>query len=224
MLRCIMLLLIMVLFYAVPSALCAEPGSSLQAHYAAMKSFTASFEQVLVHKESGMKETRSGKLIFSKPLLIRWETKDASGNSELLVVNSKEIWNYLPEESLAYRMPLDLVQDSRTIIQVITGQANLDKDFDVKEKGAENGLLRLLLYPKEPLPQMVEARLWVDPNTNLIRRAVIIDFYGNSNDITLSDLRENISVASSAFSFTPPKGVDVEDRMDPNIQERTLFQ
>ena len=213
--------------------LCALLGQSVQAatlsaelqeRYGAMKSFTATFDQVLVHKESGMRESRKGKLAFAKPLLIRWETEVASSSAELLVVNSKEIWNYLPDEAIAYRMPLALVQDSRSIIQVITGQARLDKDFDVKEQGTDKGLTRLRLYPKDPLPQMVEANVWVDPQTKLIRRAVITDFYGNTNDITMTTLLPDAPVPASSFQFTPPKGVEVEDRMDPNVQERELFK
>jgi outer membrane lipoprotein carrier protein len=196
---------------------------ALQQKYSAMKSFTASFEQVLVHKESGMRESRRGTLDFSKPLLIRWETKEPSTSKELLVVGSKDIWNYLPDEAIAYRMPLVLVQDSRSIIQVITGQARLDTDFTVKQQDKEKGLVKLRLYPKEPLPQMVEATIWVDEANMLIRRAVIVDFYGNTNDITMNDLKPDAPVAASAFSFTPPKGVEVEDRMDASVQEKALL-
>ncbi|MDD6180557.1 MAG: outer membrane lipoprotein carrier protein LolA [Desulfovibrionaceae bacterium] len=211
-------------------ALLAQPaqaaglGAELQARYAGMKTFTAVFNQTLTHKESGMKEARTGRLAFAKPQLIRWEAKAANGGSELLVVGAREIWNYLPEEEIAYRMPLSLVQDSRSIIQVVTGQARLDRDFDVKEQGMENDLLRLRLYPREPLPQMVEASVWVAPGSKLIRRVLVTDFYGNTNDIVLTDIVPDAAVPASSFQFTPPRGVTVEDRMDPSVQERELFQ
>lgn len=201
----------------------ATMSEELQARYRAIKTFTATFEQILVHKESGMRETRTGKLSFSRPFLIRWETAVDSNSAELLVVSDKEIWNYLPEEAVAYRMPLVLVQDSRSIIQVITGQARLDKDFDVKEQGTDKGLTRLRLYPKEPSPQMVEASLWIDPVTKFMQRVVITDFYGNTNDITMKEFQPDVAIPHTAFQFSPPKGVEVEDRMDPNVQERELF-
>ncbi len=76
---------------------------------------------------------------------------------------------------MAYRYPHDLVQDSRSIIQVLTGQAALSKDFDIKEEDSENGMRKIRLYPKDPTPQMVEALIWVDAQT-FIRRVDLVDF------------------------------------------------
>lgn len=195
--------------------------SGIRARYDKLQNFTATFEQTLTHKESGSVEKRKGSLRFRKPLLIRWETE--SPTPELLVVTEKEIWDYLPDEEVAYRYPPDLVQDSRSIIQVLTGQSALDRDFDLKEEGREGGLRMIRLYPKEPTAQMVEAVIWVE-NDYLIRRADIIDFYGNHNDVRFVDFKSNSGVPVSTFSFTPPRGVDVEDRVEKGpVPERNLF-
>ena len=197
-------------------------ATTIQARYEKLRTFSATFEQTLTHKESGSVEKRQGNLLFQKPLLIRWQTDKP--HEETLVVTNKEIWDYLADEEIAYRYPLDLVRDSRTIIQVITGQAALTKDFDVKEAGTENGLAKLHLYPKEAAPQMVEALLWVEPATGYIRRASIIDFYGNSNDVRFTQFKPDTSLKASDFTFTAPKGVEVEDRIDRKVQERELFK
>ena len=197
-------------------------ATTIQARYEKLRTFSATFEQTLTHKESGSVEKRQGNLLFQKPLLIRWQTDKP--HEETLVVTNKEIWDYLADEEIAYRYPLELVRDSRTIIQVITGQAALTKDFDVKEAGTENGLAKLHLYPKEAAPQMVEALLWVEPATGYIRRASIIDFYGNSNDVRFTQFKPDTSLKASDFTFTAPKGVEVEDRIDRKVQERELFK
>lgn len=200
----------------------ADIAATIQARYENLRTFSATFEQTLTHKESGSVEKRQGNLLFQKPLLIRWQTDKP--HEETLVVTHKEIWDYLADEEIAYRYPLELVRDSRTIIQVITGQAALTKDFDVKEAGQENGLAKLHLYPKEPAPQMVEALLWVEPSTGYIRRASIIDFYGNSNDVRFTQFKPDTSLKESDFTFTAPKGVEVEDRIDRKVQEKELFK
>lgn len=199
-----------------------DMAAAIQARYEKLGSFTADFEQTLTHKESGSVEKRQGKLLFKKPLLIRWQT--ASPHEETLVVTGKEIWNYLPEEEVAYRYPPSLVQDSRSIIQVITGQAALNKDFEVKPEGKESGLSKLRLFPKEPAPQMVEAIIWVEPETGYIRRANILDFYGNGNEILFTRFTPDVSIKASEFTFTPPKGVEVEDRIESKVPEKELFQ
>ena len=204
------------------AAQAADIASTIQARYEKLRTFSATFEQTLTHKESGSVEKRQGILLFQKPLLIRWQTDKP--HEETLVVTHKEIWDYLADEEIAYRYPLELVRDSRTIIQVITGQAALTKDFDVKEAGQENGLAKLHLYPKEPAPQMVEALLWVEPSTGYIRRASIIDFYGNSNDVRFTQFKPDTSLKESDFTFTAPKGVEVEDRIDRTVQEKELFK
>lgn len=207
---------------AASAAQAADIANTIQARYDKLRTFSASFEQTLTHKESGSVEKRQGSLLFQKPLLIRWQTDKP--HEETLVVTSKEIWDYLADEEIVYRYPLELVRDSRSIIQVITGQAALTKDFDVKEAGQENGLTKLHLYPKEPAPQMVEALLWVEPSTGYIRRASIIDFYGNSNDVRFTQFQPDTSLKASDFTFTAPKGVEVEDRIDRKVQERELFK
>ena len=199
----------------------ADLVGDLKQRYDTLQSFSAEFEQKLTHKESGAVETRYGTLHFKKPLLIRWETKKPI--KETLVVTGKEIWDYIPEEEVAYRYPHDLVQDSRSIIQVLTGQSALDRDFDLTEEGREDGLRKVRLYPKDPSPQMVEAVIWVE-NDYLIRRADIVDFYGNHNDVRFVDFKSNSGVPASVFSFTPPKGVEVEDRRQKDaVPERELF-
>ena len=204
------------------TAQASDIANTIQTRYEKLRTFSATFEQTLTHKESGSTEKRQGNLLFQKPLLIRWQTDKP--HEETLVVTNKEIWDYLADEEIAYRYPLELVRDSRTIIQVITGQAALTKDFDVKEAGQENGLAKLHLYPKEPAPQMVEALLWVEPSTGYIRRASIIDFYGNSNDVRFTQFKPDTSLKESDFTFTAPKGVEVEDRIDRKVQEKELFK
>ena len=122
---------------------------ALQKKYESITSMKADFNQILLHKESGGKETRSGTLEFKKPLLVRWETRAPS--PELLVVGTKELWNAFPDEALAYKYPLSMANDSRSIIRVITGQSRLEQDFSVEDKGKDGGLAKLQIYPNEPV-------------------------------------------------------------------------
>ena len=162
--------------------------------------------------------------MFKKPLFVRWET--AAPNAELLLVNDREIWNYLPDEELAYRYSREIAEDSRSVIQVITGQSSLDKDFDVQNIDSEKGgLLHLVLFPKEPSTEMTEVQLWIEQSSGLIRRARIMDFYGNTNDIELVKIKAGAAVADSDFKFTPPEGVEVEDHIErPHPLQTKLSQ
>jgi outer membrane lipoprotein carrier protein len=189
-------------------------AAKVQAAYTDMESFRADFTQELLQRDSGMVQKRSGTLDFQRPLRVRWET--VAPHAELLMVTDKEIWNYLPDEELAYRYSRALAEDSRSLIQVITGQSAINRDFDVEDSGEpqQDGLIHLLLFPKEPTTEMTEAQIWVDPATSLIRRAMVMDFYGNTNTVELKGLQKNASIPASRFSFTPPKGTEVEDHTE----------
>ncbi len=191
----------------------------VQAAYASMQTFRASFTQQLFQRETGSTETRRGRILFKKPLFIRWESEKP--HEELLIVNDKEIWNYLPGEELAYRYSRTLAEDSRSILQVITGQSPLDKDFEVKNLGEEkDGLLHLQLFPREPSTEMTEVQLWIDKKSSLIRRARVMDFYGNTNGIDLGKIESGVSVPESSFRFTPPPDIEVEDHIERKGPEK----
>lgn len=210
------------LFFFMACAAHAADGaveSGLQQKYAAMQSLKASFTQRLTHKESGAVEDRSGVLSFKKPLFVRWEI--SKPHKQALIISDKDVWEYIPDEKVAYRYSPSVVQDSGPMIDIITGQARLDKDFTIKHEGTENGQHKLRLYPKEPTPQMVEATLYVDAD-NLIRRVRILDFYGNTNEIRFSAVSPDAKLPAATFAFVPPKGVEVEDHRGKALDRELL--
>ena len=181
----------------------------IQKKYQSISNIKAIFEQTLEHKESNTKQIRQGELIFSKPFLVRWETKQP--NPELLLITSKAVWNYLPDEEVAYKYTPDIVNNSKVLVQVITGQAELNKDFKVINLGRDLDYTKLQLFPNEPTPNMVEALIWVD-DKNVIRQAKLVDFYGNSNTLSFKKITLNTILSKNSFEFTPPDGIDIEDR------------
>lgn len=193
-----------------PAASAGAEAALIQDRYSKTNSFEAGFEQTLTQKESGAVEKRKGILLFQKPFLARWRTDKP--HEEVLVINDKEIWDYIPDEEIAYRYPPSVAHESAGIIQALTGQARLTKDFDIKKAGTENGLVKLRLFPKEPTTQLVEAMIWMEPATGYIKRAQSVDFYGNSNDVNFVAFTPNVKLPPASFTFTPPEGVEVEDR------------
>jgi outer membrane lipoprotein carrier protein len=69
----------------------------------------------------------------------------------------------------------------------------------------------LLLAPKQPEPSLTEARVWVNPDTALISKVLVVDFYGNENLVDLENLVLNPDLSEGLFEFEPPEDVDVFD-------------
>lgn len=183
--------------------------AAIQRQYESLESFQADFLQQLKNATTGRVEEREGSIAYQKPSLIRWET--VTPERELLVVGSDAVWNYVPAEKTAIKNPLATVLGSKTMIRFISGQARLDEDFIVEEQGSEAGLTKLALTPKEPEPSLVQAFVWVDPATNMLRSILLVDFYGNVNRVGLDNLVLNPKLSRDLFAFTPPAGVTVQD-------------
>lgn len=201
----------------------AEPlAAGIQKAYAAIGSMRAEFTQRLSHKESGSIENRSGVLLFKKPLLVRWETKTPS--AELLIVGADAIWNVFPDEELAYKYATAVAEDSGGIIRVVTGQARLDQDYDLEDEKKDGDLMTVRLYPKQPSQSLVEALLWVDPATYLIKKIKVYDFYGNENEIAFTGQAPGATLQDGSFVYTPPKDFLVEDRTKESALQKPLLQ
>lgn len=185
-------------------------AAKVQKQYQSLSSFSADFTQMLVNAASKEREQRTGRLVFAKPALIRWETEKPE--KELLVVGTDVVWNSFPEEKTAYRYSVEDVLGSKTMLRFLSGQGNLRDDFAVKEEpGAPEGQIALKLTPREAEPGMVLAFAWVDLKTSMLVRISIEDFYGNINDVTLANVKLNPSVSKEQFNYAPPKDYSIFD-------------
>jgi len=206
----------MLLLLAVP-AHCADLGGltdKIQKQYHSLTSFTADFTQVLKNASSKQEENRSGRISFAQPALIRWETDKPE--KEILVVGKDSVWNAFEDEKTAYRYAVEEVLGSKTMLRFLSGQGNLKEDFHITEEpDAPKGQVKLKLVPKEAEPSLVLAYAWVDTGTNMLARISIEDFYGNVNDVTLSNVKINPSLSRSLFQYTPPKGFEIFDNTAP---------
>lgn len=201
--------LVLFLLLALPAPAKADLVGRIQQTYEQLESFDSRFIQILRNTASGEEQERKGMLFFKNPELVRWETTEPE--SELLIVGANVVWDYFADEMVVYKYAVEDILDSKTMVRFISGQARLDKDFWIEEEQGESGLIKLLLTPKEPEPQLVQAYVWVDPETALVRRILLQDFYGNENELIFSDMRLNPDMPDELFEFSPPEDVEVFD-------------
>lgn len=182
--------------------------------YQSMKNFKAEFNQELFHRESNTTQKRAGSIEFMPKTYIFWETKDP--DRELIVCNEKEVWNYLPDEELAYRYSPKVLETSHAILNVITGQAKLEDNFEVELLSKDDSVhtAEFILYPLEANPQMVEVTLTINTKDNRIQKIIVLDFFGNLNTIEFTKFHANISLDKKHFSLKLPQEVEVEDHFN----------
>lgn len=180
---------------------------TMQAEYDKIDGLRAAFTQRLTKADTGESEERTGTVMFRKPMLVRWETE--TPETELLVVGSEDAWTYFPEEETAYRYPIDSIMNSKAVIRLLSGHGRIDEDFFVEKETEEGELVRLDLIARDPEPSLMDAVVWVNRESGLIKRVILRDFYQNENDVTFGTIRRNPDLPDSLFNFTPPEGIDV---------------
>ena len=185
-------------------------STAVQKRYAGFNSLQATFGQLITHGESGVSEERGGTISFRKPLLVRWATNPPA--EELLVVTDKEIWQYIPDEELAYKYPLAAMDDKNAFLRVLFGLSSLADSFRITVLPGEDGFAKLQLDPHEPSMSLMQATIWLEEDSATIRRILIRDFYGNRNQVQLNGIKFNVAVPESDFTFTPPPRTEVEDQ------------
>lgn len=179
--------------------------------YQSMKNFRAEFTQELFHRESNTTQKRTGSIEFMPPAFIYWQTN--APDREIIVSNKKEVWNYLPDEDLAYHYSPEVLDTSHAVLSVITGQAKLEDSFEVEflSKDDSNGLQEFTLYPLESNPQMVEITLTVNTKKKRIQKIVVLDFFGNLNTIEFTAFKANTNLDKKHFYLELPDNVEIED-------------
>jgi outer membrane lipoprotein carrier protein len=177
-----------------------------------VKSISASFEQQVFTSKSKGKITQ-GTLALKAPRLFRWET--TSPTKQLIAADGEKIWIYDPDlEQVTVRS--QGTEEAQSPLTVLTDLSQLDRDFTTSEQGEHDGLTWLRLKSKDKDPQFAYCDLGFDART--LVRMRFEDSLGNTTEIRFADWQRDPKLKPDAFSFTPPKGVDVIGDPTPKAQ------
>jgi len=182
----------------------------MQAFYEKTEDFRADFTQAYTYKTFKRTQTSSGKVIFKKPGLMRWDYEKPSARSFVLAGN--KVYAHDPEARTLTVAAMDTSQLSASVT-FLFGQGKLQDEFKITKgtcKDCKLGTL-LVLDPIKPDPRFKQVRFEVDPKTAQVRRSIVIDPDGSENAITFSEMKTNQGVGREVFKLTPPSDTQVID-------------
>jgi outer membrane lipoprotein-sorting protein len=90
---------------------------------------------------------------------------------------------------------------------LLAGGGNLNDNFTLKKLKQQGKLQWMEMIPKKNDGGFEDIRLGFEGN--VLRQLEMVDGFGQTTRITMSNNRENYKIRDSLFRFTPPKGVDV---------------
>jgi outer membrane lipoprotein carrier protein len=185
-------------------------GARVQAFYDATKTFKANFTQTYTIKVQDVRKVSTGKVTFEKPGKMSWTYDAPNGNR--VVSDGLTIKVYEKENEQMYETPVKGSQYPAALA-FLMGQGQLTKDFSLRlldpaQMKFEGGYV-LEGTPKAATPAYQKVLLYVDAQTNQVRRALILDAQGNRNRFDFSAPVVNEPVTKGEFDFTPPAGTRV---------------
>lgn len=184
------------------------------ATYKAARTATASFHQTLTNPMTGSAMVSRGVLRRQAPDKFAFTFTDPSGDR--IIADGRFLWVYTPSTTpgQVIKLPAEAAnggmldpgaqffESPRTRFTVIDGgTATVD--------GRSTHILTLT--PKTANAPFTSARVWLDPTDGTLRQFETLDGMGVKRLVRLSDLRVNVELPGSAFTFKPPQGVRVVD-------------
>ncbi len=178
----------------------------------AIRSFTGTFEQLVVDERGMVLDESNGEVAFQRPGQLRWRT--LAPFEQLLVSDGQWVWFYDPDLEQATRRKL-----GRDVTEVpgllLTGDpAPLAERFDVfllsepeEPDESSESVDAFVLMPHERDSAFVRLSLeFAGPDLVGMQ---LNDAVGNITRIRLSGVASTEALPAALFAFDPPKGVDV---------------
>ena len=182
---------------------------SLQFFFNEVKTFEASFGQVVLDESLDSIDDGKGKVWIKRPGLFRWDYEPPEAQE--IVGDGKQVWIYDIElEQVTVRDQQAAL--GRTPAILLSGGGDLENDYEIVDIGTQGRFDWVNLIPKNEESNFTEIRIGFEDNR--LRLMELLDNLGQRTRMSFVDLKENHEIAEKAFTFVAPPGVDVIDESE----------
>lgn len=197
----------LIFFLIAVNAFSAEPIlERIQKAYKGIRDVRGSFVQKSSIKDLNRTDTFKGTFMLQIPSRMRWQYSGNGRHTTEVIINSDEIIIYQKDEKQAFKNRFDEATYGQAPIALLSGFGNMDKEFNISEKGG-----KLLLKPKKTMGNVAMIEIVPSDSEYPISSMTIIDSRSNRIDISFRDVHINTRITDSAFDFSLPKGVGLFD-------------
>jgi outer membrane lipoprotein carrier protein len=168
------------------------------------KTLKANFEQTVTDRNGKLVQQSTGSMWFSRPGKFRWEYMKPY--KQLVVGDGQKLWLYDPDLNQVTVRKLDKAIGSSPAA-LLAGDAEIEKNFSLKDAGAVNKLNWVEATPKSSDSTFERVRMGFAGNELSVLE--LKDNFGQNTVIKLSDVQLNVKFPHADFTFVPPKGADV---------------
>ena len=200
-----------------------------KAAYETSKNFSAEFEETTL--QDGNKRITSGRLVFSKPNLLRKEylsRGDPSQIGQLIILDGDYSWTYTPMLNQVNKMRWNNPNRDELLPGIGASLEDVQKNYDMSlipdPTANKKGVYQIELTPKphmlsqsadEPIPPREILEVWVQSSDWLPvqfgYKSEKEDAIALSVTVSLKKIRRDEKIAPDTFKFVIPDDVEVID-------------
>ncbi|HET8584832.1 MAG TPA: outer membrane lipoprotein chaperone LolA [Casimicrobiaceae bacterium] len=189
---------------SLPGSVMASGLDELHAFLEGTKTAQGNFAQVVTNREGRTTQTSSGTFAFERPGKFRWTY--AKPFDQLIVGDGEKVSVYDRDLNQVIVRKLDAALGA-TPAALLAGDNALEKNFTLTASGSDQGLEFVDALPRAGDSQFKKIRIGFA--NGLPKKMILSDAFGQTTDLTFSDVERNPKLATNLFQFTPPKGADV---------------
>ncbi|ARP83145.1 outer membrane lipoprotein carrier protein LolA [Bordetella genomosp. 8] len=186
-------------------AFAATAQEQLHAFVSSVTAATGSFTQSTSGgQQSQPRPAQSGTFSFQRPGKFKWAVQKPY--EQLIVADGKQVYQYDPDLAQVTVRKVDQAIGTSPAA-ILFGSGSLEQSFDVSALPAKDGLEWLRAKPRTTDAGF--SRVDIGFKDNRPVRIELLDAFGQTTRVDLSNIVPNPAINAQDFTFTPPKGVDV---------------
>jgi chaperone LolA len=179
----------------------------LQYRYEMIDDASVQFEQHVKFGYSNIEQNISGILKMKKPKHYRVES-----DQQTIVTDGKTVWAYSHANN---QVIIDTYKENSNSISPEQFMLNLPANYYASligyEKQAAGNIILLKLVPKDDRSFVKSVKVFVEENTWMLRKIVVLDVNETETTYAVKDIKLNTNIKEKTFTFETPVGAEVVD-------------
>lgn len=168
------------------------------------RSLTANFLQISIDEKNNPSKKMSGEFYLQRPGKFRWDYQQPYRQE--IVSNADKVWFYDVDLEQVTVKKIDNAIGATPAL-LLSSDEPLDKNYKLEEIGENAGKQWVRLTPKEENSSFKAILIGIKGKQ--LEAMEISDNFGQVTRIYFSNIRRNIAIDASKFTFKPPVGADM---------------
>lgn len=201
---CVLVLSMVCVLDALSPAHAASAQEQLRSFVEQVKTATGTFVQYTVGPQGQTRPPQSGAFSFQRPGRFKWDV--VKPYAQQIVSDGKQVFQLDPDLNQVTVRKVDQAIGASPAA-ILFGSVSLEQAFTVTAMPDRDGLSWLRAKPRAGEAGFTHLELGM--RDSLPARIVLLDAFGQTTRVELSDMVRNPTLPAATFEFVAPTGADV---------------